>query len=112
MDQSDEVTNPARGQLNRDNEYFPVCARSRQRISSRETRSAVLSRVSLLILKTQAESGAYSRDSSRFTWRRSMHLLSLIDWFLTCQNPARGHKVEKYHPEGESVQATLLWILL
>ena len=38
---------------------------------SRETCSAVPSRVSLLILRTQAESGAYSpRDSSRFPRRR------------------------------------------
>ena len=32
--------------------------------------SAVPSRISLLILHTQAESGAYSRDSSRFPRRR------------------------------------------
>ena len=50
---------------------FP-CPRSRLRIWSRETGSAVPSRVSLLILHTQAESGAYSRDSSRFPrWRHS-----------------------------------------
>ena len=40
------------------------------RIWSRETSSAVPSRVSLLILHTQAESGAYSRDFSRFPRRR------------------------------------------
>ena len=40
------------------------------RIWSRETGSAVPSRVSLLILHTQTESGAYSRDSSRFSRRR------------------------------------------
>ena len=27
MDQPGEVANPARGQLNRENEYFPVCPR-------------------------------------------------------------------------------------
>ena len=37
-----------RGQLNGENEYFP-CPRSRLRIWSRETGSAVTSRVSLLI---------------------------------------------------------------
>ena len=42
----------------------------RPRISSRETGSAVPSRAILLILHTQAESGAYSRDSSRFPRRR------------------------------------------
>ena len=39
---------------------FP-CPRSRHRIWSRETGSAVPSRVSPLILHAQAESGAYSR---------------------------------------------------
>ena len=62
------LPDPARGQLNRD--FFFSCPRSRLRIWSRETGSAVPSRVSLLILHTQAESGAYSRDSSRFPrWR-------------------------------------------
>ena len=49
MDQSGKVASPARGQLNRENEYFPVRVRSRLRIESRETGSAVPSRVSLLI---------------------------------------------------------------
>ena len=48
MDQPDKVANPARGQLNRENEDFP-CRRSRRRIWSRETGSAVPSRASLLI---------------------------------------------------------------
>ena len=60
------------GQLNRENEYqnsvFP-CPRSRLRIWFHETGSAIPSRVSLLIFHTQAESGAYSRDSSRFPRR-------------------------------------------
>ena len=48
---------------------FP-CPRSRLRIWSRDTGSAVPSRVSLLILRTQAESGACLRDSSRVPrWR-------------------------------------------
>ena len=49
--------------------FFP-CPHSRQRIFSRETGSAVPSRVSLLILHTQAESDACSRDSFRFPRRR------------------------------------------
>ena len=49
MDQPGKVANPARGQLNRENEYFPVRVRSRLRIWSRETVSAVPSRASLLI---------------------------------------------------------------
>ena len=40
------------------------------RIWSSETGSAVPSRISLLILHTQAESGAYLRDSSRVPRRR------------------------------------------
>ena len=48
---------------------FP-CPRSRLRIWSRETGSAVPSRVILFILHNQAESSAYSRDSSRFQRRR------------------------------------------
>ena len=49
--------------------FFP-CPRSRLRICSRETGSSVPSRVNPVILHTQAESGTYSRDSSRFPRRR------------------------------------------
>ena len=69
MDQPGNVANPARGQLNRENLLFP-CPRACLRIWSRETGSAVPSRASLLILHTQAESGAYLRDSSRVPRRR------------------------------------------
>ena len=48
IDQPGKVANHARGQLNRENEYFPVPFRA-LRIWSRETGSAVPSRVSLLI---------------------------------------------------------------
>ena len=48
---------------------FP-CPHSRLRHRSHETGSAVLSRVSPLILHAQAEYGAYSRDSSCFPRRR------------------------------------------
>ena len=60
--QSGKVANPARGQLNKENDFFTV--RSRPRIWYRETGSAVPIRVSLPILHNQAESGAYLRDSS------------------------------------------------
>ena len=73
-----EVANPARGQLNRENEYFPVCPRWRLIIWSRETYSVVPSRVSLLILSTQLESGAYSRDSSRFPRLRRPFIYTAI----------------------------------
>ena len=62
-----EVANPVHGQLNRVKIPFP---RSRLKIWFRETGLVVPSRVSLLILYTNAESGAYSRDSSRCPWRR------------------------------------------
>ena len=52
------------------------CLRNCLRIWSRETSSAVPSRVSLLIFHTQAESGAYSRDSTRFLRRRSFIYLN------------------------------------
>ena len=48
---------------------FP-CPRSRLRIGSRGTDSSVSSRVSLLVLHTQVESGAYPWNSSRFLRRR------------------------------------------
>ena len=47
MDQPGEVANPGHGQLKREKLIFP-CPRSRLRIWSRETASAVSSRVSLL----------------------------------------------------------------
>ena len=59
-----------RGQLIRADEFFPVPVRT-LRIWSRETGLTVPSRVSLLIPHTQAESGAYLRDSSRVPRRRS-----------------------------------------
>ena len=62
-----KVANPVYGQLNR--EKIP-CPRSRLRIWFRETSLAVPSLVSLLILYTNAESGAYSRYSSRIPRRR------------------------------------------
>ena len=49
MDQPGKVANPARGQLNKENEYFPVHVRSRLRIWSRGTGSVIPSRVSMLI---------------------------------------------------------------
>ena len=64
MHQPGKVANPARGQLNGENEY-PLSPYGPENLVSRDG-----SRVSLLILHTQAESGAYSRDSSRFLRRR------------------------------------------
>ena len=61
------IANPARGPLNRDS-CLP-CHRSRLNIWPRTTGSAVPSRVNPLFSHTQAESGAYSWDSSRFPRR-------------------------------------------
>ena len=69
MDQPGKVANPACVRLNKKNEHFPVPVFA-LRIGSHEAGSAVQSRVRLLILHTTVESGAYSRDSSRFPRRR------------------------------------------
>ena len=66
-----KVANPVYGQLNREKN---PCPRSRLRIWFRETGLAVPSLVSLLILYTNAESGAYSRYSSRIPRRRPLFL--------------------------------------
>ena len=75
MDQRGMVANTARGQLNRGEVFFSY-PRSPLRILSRETGSAVPSRVSLFILHTQAESGAYSQDSSSIPRRRPHNIPS------------------------------------
>ena len=62
------ITNPARGQLNREIVFF-FCLVSRLIILPRETGSPVPSRLSPLILNTQAKFGANLRDSSRFPRR-------------------------------------------
>ena len=79
MDQPGKVANPARGQLNRENDSSPVPVRASEFIWSRETGTgAVPSCVSLLTLHTQAESGAYSPDSSRFSRPRPfIHLTAM-----------------------------------
>ena len=65
--QPHKAANPVDGQLNR--KKIP-CPRWRLRTWFRETGLAVPSRVSLLILYTNAESGAYSQHSSRVPQRR------------------------------------------
>ena len=49
MDQPGKVASPARGQLNSPRSCLRICPRSSLRIWSRETGSAIPSRVSLLI---------------------------------------------------------------
>ena len=67
MDQPGKVADPARGQLNRENGVFLSSFVPPEILVPRETDLTVQSRVSLLlILHTQSESGAYSRDFSGF----------------------------------------------
>ena len=76
---------------------FFTCPRSRLRIWSRETGSAVPPRVSLLIiLHTQAESGAYySRDSSRFPRRRP-----ITNRHRTPSGQSRVYRVTQFRTDG------------
>ena len=68
MDQPGKVANPARGQLNRENEYFlSPCVP--ENLVSRDGFSRPVPRQPAH-LHTQAESGAYLRDSSRVPRRR------------------------------------------
>ena len=68
MDQPGKVANPARGQLNRENEHSPVpCVP--ENLVSRDGFSRPVPRQPAH-LHTRAESGAYVRDSSRVPRRR------------------------------------------
>ena len=67
-DQLGKVANPARGQLNRENSYFPVPFAPKNLVSRDGFGSPVLRQPAHL--HTQAEYGAYLRDSSRFPRRR------------------------------------------
>ena len=64
MDQPGKVANPARGQLNREND-IPLSPCVPENLVSRDGFSRPVPR-----LHTQAESGAYLRDSSRVPRRR------------------------------------------
>ena len=64
-DQPGKVANPARGQLNSENEHFPVRVRPLEFGLARRFGSPVPRQPAL-----QAESGAYLRDSSRVPRRR------------------------------------------
>ena len=68
MDQPDKVANPARGQLNRENN-IPLSPCVPENLVSRDGFSRSVPRQPSH-LHTQAESGAYLRDSSRVPRRR------------------------------------------
>ena len=67
-DQPGKVANPARGQLTMENEYFPVRVRAENLVSRDGFGSPVPRQPAPL--HTQAESGAYLRESSRVPRRR------------------------------------------
>ena len=69
MDQPGKVANPARGQLNRNND-ISSSAFARKNLVSRDGFGSLVPRQPAH-LHTQAESGAYLRDSSRVPRRRS-----------------------------------------
>ena len=69
MDQPDKVANPARGQLNRENEYFPVPVFAAEKLAPRSGFGSLVPRQPPH-LHTRAESGAHLRDFSRIPRRR------------------------------------------
>ena len=71
VDQPGKVANPARGQLNRENDHFPIPVRACENLVSRDRFGRPVPRQSAHSpYCAQAESVAYSRDSSRFPRRR------------------------------------------
>ena len=70
MDQPGKVANPARGQLNRENN-IPLSPCVPKNLVSRDGFSRPVPRQPAH-LHTQAESGAYLRDSSRVPRRRPL----------------------------------------
>ena len=69
-DQPGKVANPARGQLNRENEYFPVPFRAPKNLVSRDGFGSFVPRQPVHP-HTQAESGASLGDSFRVPRRRT-----------------------------------------
>ena len=87
-DQPGKVDNPARGQLNREKQYFPLPC-SGLRIWSRETISAVPSCVSLLIFILKLNLVLTIRDSPEF--RGGVRLFILNRY--TSSGPSRVYRV-------------------
>ena len=69
MDQPGKVANPARGQLNREMSLFSLSAFAPENLVSRDGFGSPVPRQPAH-LRTQAESGAYLRDSYRVPRRR------------------------------------------
>ena len=110
MDQPGKVANPARGQLNRENEYYPVTCVP-ENLVSRGGFSRPVPRQPAH-LHTQAESGAYLRDSSRFPRQRPVtkppyaieSVLSLSDHAIAYRwrSLPRVHRHGANKPQGSS----------
>ena len=71
MDQPGKVANPARGQLNR-GKNIPLSPCVPEDLVSRDGFSRPVPRQPAHLHNTQAESGAYLRDSSRVPRRRPL----------------------------------------
>ena len=78
---------------------FP-CPRACLRIWSRETGSAVPPRVSLFILHTQAQYGAYLRDPSRVPRRRSLSYYLVYKKRHTPSGQSRVYRVTQLRTDG------------
>ena len=87
-DQPRKTGHPARGQLNRENVFF--CSRSRLRIWSRETGSAVPSRVSLLISILKLNLVLTYGIPSEFRGGVHLFVAEYMDQPGKIANPARG----------------------
>ena len=78
MDQPGKVVNPARGQLNRENN-IPLSPCVPENLVSRDGFSRPVPRQPAH-LHTQAESGAYLRDSSRGSAAASIYETAIRHW--------------------------------
>ena len=88
-DQPGKVGNPARGQLNRKNDYFPVHVRACENLVSRDGFGTPVPRPPAY-LHTQTEFGIYLRDSSQFPRRRTYN-------YLKRHTPSRQSRVLSGH---------------
>ena len=79
-----KVDNPARGQLNRENEYFLVGVCTWEHLVSRDGFSSPVPRRPAHIHDIQAEPGAYLRDSSRVPRRRPFIFFSVYSYNDIC----------------------------
>ena len=92
MDQPGKVANPAHGQLNRENEYFPVRVLAPENLVSRDGFGSPAPRQPTH-LHTLAEPGPCLRDSSRVPGRRPFFRLHnilltqiLVQYTVRCDN--------------------------